>query len=200
MKKYLAGAVKYSYWFAESNQFISWMLEDKTDTEIIEIVESTNFLGQQSVDRMHNMSSRILKRIHALPKSVVEMYDTLDTDNQRIAILFGIMRTDNLIHDFIIDCFRPAVILGDQKLDDVEVENFFSKLQADSPDAARWTDATIHRLESTIRNYLRESGLVKGDNDSLLLQRVLLDSRLVRAMQEAGLHDYVLSITGRENG
>lgn len=197
MAKYFAGAVKYGFWFNEFDQLIHWVLDGVSDQSLKDRLQDGVLLKQKSRERALNMTSRILMRIHSLTPELQELYPDLDRDNQSLLVLISIMNTDRLIHDFMITCFKDAVVLGDERLKPYELDAFFTRMQATHESIAAWQDETITRLKGTIRNYLRESGIVRSDGDDLVLRRPLLDPRLIQALSSASLQDYLVTFTGR---
>ncbi|WP_179394505.1 DUF1819 family protein [Lacticaseibacillus absianus] len=200
MPKLSAGAVKYGFWFAEFIQLMEWVTDSEDDQTIRQRVIDTNAFEQRSVARTENVVNCILRRIRSLPEDLREIFPSLDLDNQRITVLIGIMNTDELIRRFMLDCFKDAVVLGDEVLQDYELNAFFSRLQAERDEVAEWHDNTIQRLKGTIRNYLRASGIARAAGSELALQRPLLDTRLVTILQANHQAVYVVALTGRTNG
>ncbi|MCH5461946.1 DUF1819 family protein [Lactobacillus sp. LC28-10] len=197
MDEYSAGAVKYGFWFNEFDQLIRWVLDGTSDQSIKDQLQDGVFLKQKSRQRSLNVTSRLLTRIHSLTTELQKLYPDLDRDNQRLLVLISIMNTDRLIHDFMITCFKDAVVLGDERLQDYELDAFFTRMQATHESIAKWQDQTITRLKGTIRNYLRESGIVRSEGDDLVLRRPLLDPRLIDALVNASLQEYLVTFTGR---
>lgn len=200
MKKYSAGAVKYPFWFAEFTTVLKWVLAGDSDAVIRRRVDQDNPFELSSADRRQSVANCVLRRIHALPEALQLLFFSLDTDNQRLVVLISIMKTDSLIESFVVNCFKDAVVLGDQVLEDYELDSFFSKLQVQHEEVGSWRPVTISRLKGTIRNYLRRAGIARDDGDQLRLQRILIDPRVTTILQAAGNEDYVYALTGRANG
>lgn len=200
MKKYSAGAVKYGFWFAEFTTILSWVLAGDDDATIKRRVIDENVFELPSVDRRRSLAGRVLRRVHALPQSLLAIFYSMDADNQRLVVLLSIMKTDPLIEEFMLSCFKDAVVLGDEVLEDYELVGFFYNLQAKREDVAKWQDKTISRLMGTIRNYLRAAGIARTEDNQLVLQRPLLDTRLISILQENGDENYIVALTGRTNG
>lgn len=200
MKKYSAGAVKYGFWFAEFTAVLPLVLAGDDDATIKQRIIDENTFELSSLDRQKNVAGRILMRIRALPKELQSIFFSLDTDNQRVAVLISIMNTDLLIESFMLDCFKDAVVLGDEVLQEYEIDGFFSNLQANREEVAAWQDKTVARLKVSIRGYLRAAGIARNVDDQLVLQRPLLDTRLISILQDHGNENYIIALTGRTNG
>lgn len=200
MKKYQAGAVKYNFWFAEFSSILPWVLDDDTDAIIKRRTVDENYFQLPSIDRRKNVTNCLLRRVHALPKNLQAIFFSMDADNQRLVVLISIMKTDLLIESFMLDCFKDAVVLGDEILQEYELDSFFSNLQAAHEDVAKWQPNTIARLKASIRGYLRAAGIARKVDSDMVLQRPLLDPRMVSILQEQGNENYILALTGRTNG
>ncbi|WP_225047863.1 DUF1819 family protein [Lacticaseibacillus kribbianus] len=200
MPKLSAGTVSNGFWFPEFTQLMAWVNEGDDDATIKRRVVEENTFKQRTRDRAARMTACLLRRIHSLPAALQEDFAGLDLDNQRVLVLVGIMNTDQLVQQFMLDCFRSAVVMGDQILQSYELDAFFLRLQGEREEVAGWQDETITRLKGTLRNYLRGAGLVTDADGQLVLRRPLLSSRVVAALQDAGHADFVIALTGRANG
>lgn len=200
MKKFSAGAVKYGFWFPEFVSVLNWVMNGDDDIVIRQHVMVENPFELPSEARRQNVTTCLLNRVHAVPEPMQTLFVSTDTENQRLIVLISIMKTDPLIELFILDCFKEAVVLGDEVLEDYELDSFFSHLQVQREDVASWQPATIERLKNTIRNYLRSAGIAQGTGEELRLRRVLMDTRLVTILQDMGNQNYIYALTGRENG
>lgn len=200
MKKFSAGAVKYPFWFSEFVSVLEWVLDGASDSEVKQKVMNENYFQLTSASRRQNVAGCVLRRVHALPTELQSIFFSLDSDNQRVAVLIGIMKSDPLIEAFMMDCYKDAVVFGDDMLEDDELNGFFAGLQAQRDDVAAWQDVTITRLKGTIRNYLRAAGIASGEGDQLRCRKPLLDSRLVSILNDSGDQAYVVSLTGTNYG
>ena len=200
MRKYKAGAVKYNFWFAEFSEMLPWVLGGDDNATIKHRGVEENYFQLPSVDRRKNVTNCLLRRIHALPRELQAIFFSMDADNQRLVVLISIMKTDLLIESFMLDCFKDAVVLGDEILQEYELDSFFSSLQASHDDVAKWQPQTVARLKASIRGYLRAAGIARSVDNQLVLQRPLLDTRLISILQEQGNENYIIALTGRTNG
>lgn len=200
MRKYKAGAVKYNFWFAEFSEMLPWVLGGDDNATIKHRGVEENYFQLPSIDRRKNVTNCLLRRIHALPRELQAIFFSMDADNQRLAVLISIMKTDLLIESFMLDCFKDAVVLGEEILQEYELDSFFSSLQASDDDVAKWQPQTVARLKSSIRGYLRAAGIARSVDNQLILQRPLLDTRLILILQAQGNENYILALTGRTNG
>ncbi|ERL65762.1 hypothetical protein L248_1838 [Schleiferilactobacillus shenzhenensis LY-73] len=125
------------------------------------------------------------------------MFSQLDPVNQKMVNLISIMNTESLTYSFMYEVFRQELVLGDRRIEPYEVTAFFNKLSLEYPQVAKWTDQTVSRLQSTLRNYLRSAGLVKNDGDDLVVQSYLVDPRLIDQLRADNKPDYIAIFTGR---
>ncbi|MCG4283051.1 BrxA family protein [Lacticaseibacillus saniviri] len=200
MQKFRAGAVKYGFWFAEFTMILPWVLAGDNDRTIRERTVNENPFQLPSVDRRISVTNCVLRRVHSLPQTLQEAFDGMDADNQRLVVFISIMKSDALIEAFMLTCFKDAVVLGDEILEEYELDSFFSNLQANHEETAGWRSETIARLKVSIRGYLRAAGIARSEGDKLLLQRPLIDQQLIEILQANGDENYVLALTGRTNG
>ncbi|KRN19468.1 DUF1819 family protein [Lacticaseibacillus camelliae] len=197
MASYSAGAVKYPFWFYEFKQAMEWLDEGETWDQIQSRIITHNWFKLTSKGRRQNLYSQLTKRVMSLTDPIYSVFFNTDTDNQRLIDLIGLMNTNLLFKTFILRTYRDELMMGDQKLEDFEIQAFFRRLQAEDEKVAKWQDETIDRLAGTFRNYLRQAGLAKLNGSTLLVTRPLLDPALEDALVEVNHQDYVAALTGR---
>lgn len=197
MVRYSAGAVSRPFWFSEFRQVLDWYLDGQTWEDIRSVIVEQNYFMLPGNTRRITLFGAMSRRINSLSPAVQTLMSRLDPENQRVISLVSLMNTELLVKSFMTRVYREELLLGDMKVEPYEMQSFFRGLQTEDADVARWTDQTVARLTSMIRNYLIEAGLAKDDDGDLILTRLLLDPRLEDALSAAGHQDYVLALTGR---
>lgn len=196
MEKYSAGAVSYSFWFDEFQSLVDLRSQYSVD-EAKHMILDGNYWHKASEGSKSRAYGAVSHRVDSLSEEMLELFPNLGKDNQLIVNLVSIMNTVKLMRDFMYEVYRPQLIIGDSKIEDFEIDAFFKKIELSHEEVTKWSDLTEHRLQATIKTFLRDSKIVKDENTALLLQRPLLDPRLENQLKEDGHADYVAIFLGR---
>lgn len=197
MTIYRASAVKFPFWQSEFDQLLRLRLDGEDWEQLHDDVIEHNSFNLPSHSRRQSLFSTLQKRINSLAQEVIDMYEQLNVDNQKLINLVGIMNVDPVVQTFILRTFRNELLVGDRILEPFEMEAFFKQLEVEHVEVSEWTADTVKRLSATIRNYLRQAGLAQDTDRGLQVLPPLLDIRLSRMLEAVGHRDYVLALTGR---
>ncbi|WP_040534701.1 DUF1819 family protein [Schleiferilactobacillus shenzhenensis] len=197
MNRYSASAVKFSFWFSEFAETINLAAKEPNRAELRAYIEANNPYSAVSPSRLKTTTIVVMRRVEAISPGLRELFSQLDPVNQKMVNLISIMNTESLTYSFMYEVFRQELVLGDRRIEPYEVTAFFNKLSLEYPQVAKWTDQTVSRLQSTLRNYLRSAGLVKNDGDDLVVQSYLVDPRLIDQLRADNKPDYIAIFTGR---
>ncbi|WP_196246254.1 DUF1819 family protein [Lacticaseibacillus zhaodongensis] len=196
MEKYKAGIDKNAFWLNELIAVAQMRDSGQEWADVQQAVVDDNQLLISSRQRAKQIYGVLNRRLESLPDKLRSLLLTSSMDDQKIINLVAIMNTELLIKDFILIRFRDELIVGDAKIEPYEIQAFFDHLQATNDVVASWTDQTIHRLGSTIRNYLRMAGLAVADGNDLVVQRPIVGYELEQALRNNGYGAYVNALTG----
>lgn len=198
MPKYSAAIISHNLWFPEFNIYLNLILQGKTVLEVNKLSDAENILQERTPTRAKQISRILGHRVEALPESIIELYPSLDLSNQKIVDFISIMLCSKLISEFMYEVYRDELILGDMQLNDSEIQAFLTRKQGESEQIAGWTDQTIHRLKSALKTFLRDTGLVTGENNGIAdkVTPIFLDDRLVQLMKDEKLEYELSSLKG----
>ena len=195
-RTYNGGIASYAIWLPEFAQFIELYQSGKSIDEIKHLSDKENIFKMSSKSRARRCSRNLSVRINALPKTIIDIFPSLNPTNQKIVSLISMMLTSKILNEFVYDIYRPKVIMRENTLQDYEVESFLNQKRIESPEVAKWSLNTFKRLKGALKTFLRDGGLlenVKSNEDKLLFP--LIDSQLIIIMKEEKL-DYELAALG----
>lgn len=198
MKKYSAGIVHKGFWFLEFKKYFELEREGKTKAEIKELQLKENIFAAPSADYGKNMFSDVAKRNAAVPIEIKNIFDQLDVENQKLVVLFAIMRTDLLFFEFVYHACREDKIIFNKEYSKLVAINFFKIKQSQDEEAARFTDATVNRMCGAYGTYLRQAGytIEASDSKKMLYKNIVLDYRLNEILKKEELSPYYKAILG----
>jgi len=196
-KKYLAGQVSQSFWQKEFGIGVSLFLAGKSPTEMREMSLNENIYLQASKGSRIRVAQAMNQRLSVIPDGLLNLYNDVDSQNQKLINLTAIMKLNQLLEDFIIEDFRNEIMLGDSKIEDYEWKAFMRRKEGESEIVDNWTDETKRRMLVLLKTFVRSSGLSVVDEQGVdIIQRHLLDSQVLIELEKENLGIYITAFTG----
>lgn len=196
-KKYTAGQVSHSFWQKEFGIAVNLFLDSKSSAQIREMSLEENVFHQASKGSRIRVAQAMNRRLSVISETLIELYNDVDSQNQRLINLTAIMNTNQLLKEFIIEDFRNEIILGDAQIESFEWKAFLRRKEGESEEIDNWTDETKRRMLAALKTFVRESGLTKVDDQGVdVIQRHLLDPRVSAELRDAGFELYIPAFTG----
>lgn len=198
MKKkiYSAGLVSQKFWFYEMKQYIELLNEGKNDEEIKKLNLEKNIFGAVSDSRAKEIFNGTKKRVSAIGKEMQELFPNLNIDNQKLVTLIGVLLTNDLFLEFMLEVFQVQVQKGRMQLSTTEFKSFFSDKQRTNEIVAGWKPYTYNRLGSAYRSYLLESGLIREEGQVAVITPKLVDPRVLQWLKSINRLDIAKALTG----
>lgn len=197
MAKLSANLVNHAFWLMEFGQTVDLALANPELDQVRQDIIAKNTYAAATPARLKQQAGVVTRRVQALAPAWWTLFDQLDPNNQRLVNLVAIMVTEPLMYTFMYDVYRQELILGDRRIEPYEMVAFFNKLSLEHEEVAQWRDETVQRLQSTMRNYLREARLAVDDHGTLMLQGYILDQCIINLLQDENKQDYLAIFQGR---
>ncbi|MDR2832805.1 MAG: DUF1819 family protein [Streptococcaceae bacterium] len=177
-KKYSAGLVSRRFWQTEFKQYVQLRKLGLSDTDIKQKNEDENIFLAVSNSRKKEIFLGVKRRVSFLDEEVINLFENLDIDNQRLLNFATILITDELIKDFMIEVYYFKQKNQDFKLTKIDYRTFFTEKQRESDEMKRWKEYTLKRLAGVYHTYLSEAGLIQSETEHDLITPKFMDSRL----------------------
>lgn len=196
-KKYSAGGVKFSFWFAEFRKLIELLSEGYSFNEIKEKAVSENVFLAPTEARGKQIYATVSNRAKCLDKAFYQIFKASDVSTQKLINLIGIMKTDALLGDFIYEVYREKLIIGADELTDSDIRIFFRDKQLQSEKVASWQDYTLKRLGAYYKTVLMEAGIIENStNSTRKLIKPIIDKRLADQLLASDMKFYYDALIG----
>jgi len=177
-KEYSAGAVKFSFWFAEFRKVVFLLRSGIALNDIKELAVSNNIFSAVTPIRSGQIFSTVSARVSSLSDDYYKLFETSGIDTQKLIALLAVMETDTLFFDFMNDVYKEKLITSDTYLTDADMRVFFTDKGRQSEKISTWTDKTFDRLRSCYKTYLAEAGLLKRGIGDRIIIKPLVEDRL----------------------
>ena len=197
-KPYSAGAVKFSFWFAEFRKTVQLLNDGKDFEDIKKLNEEQNIYGAPTKTRAQQIYSTVTARIKSLDKSFYPIFLSSDLSTQKIFALTAALVYDTLFFDFMYEVVREKIILGSNELTDADIRIFFKNKQEQSEKVASFQEYTLKRLGSCYKTQLYEAGILESNraNSTRKILKPILDPAFEHWLCDHNLEIIVKTLTG----
>lgn len=194
--EYSAGLMSQSFWFLEFKKAVRMRQEGLGYDEIKKKCVDENLFGAAKEYRAMRMAGYIVTRLKSMDDILVELFCTSDLATQKVINLITILRTDRLYFEFVYEVYREKVILGVGYMEDVDVNAFFTRKEAQSELIAGWKDTTKRKLRNIYMNFMVDANLLTVINKKKNITPPILDIALERYLQVNGEEAMIKALTG----
>ena len=194
--EYSASSVKYLLWFVETRE-TARMLKGHSPEEIRNIVLEENTYQQKDRSRIINEYGCIMRRIEAIPGSLVELLLRTDVATAKLIVLISAMASDRMLFELMYEVYRSKIRFGEEQLVDSDLNVFFGNKADQSEIVAAWTEATVKKLKASYSRILLEAGLLRKEGTKTkIITRPYIDPELREILVRESMSDYLYALTG----
>lgn len=196
MSTYSAGMMSVPYLFTETQNTARLLLGNSSVQEAKEKVLVNNLYQMNSNYRAERYFSVIVRRLEALPHSLLPILAKGDLAQAKLLLVVAIACTDLLFFEFLHQVFRPAVNIGSKRLESADVNAFFDQKIRESDLVAGWSESTVRHLKSSFVKVLKEAGLLDRTREPRTIIPGYLPDNITKQLIEAGLSPYLAGVLG----
>ena len=176
------------FWFPETRQAIQEIVNNNMDIENLdELSSNENFFNAISKNRAKETARGVIRRLKVADNTFFSFFITQSVEYQKLLVLILMMIDNRTVFEFMNDVFKEKLILGDMTITDGNVIGFIHTIQGQDTKAAEWSDSSVKKLRSSLKGYLRESGLAVTDGRNLKIVRPILDQSFNEFLKQQSL-------------
>lgn len=153
--------------FNEMNVAVQELLKDDSPETIKRLRTDPDLIQIKAARSRERVTAEFVRRFHAVPKSFWERYVTLTESEQRLALLYVILKTYRLLFEFQINLVLPKYNSPDRMLTKNDIQMSLSELATKDAFVDSWSDETRDRLSSQYLAILRQGGLINETTKEL---------------------------------
>lgn len=158
---------------AETNLIVPLFLE-KDPAEVLSIARADmSVLQIKSSLSRDRVAKELLKRYKTMPPAFWEYYLTLGEKEQRVALMFVILKTYRLLFEIQINLVIPKYNSPDRVLTKNDILMALSEIASRDEFVDSWSEETRDRLCSQYLTMLRQGGFINPANGELQSPDVL---------------------------
>lgn len=153
--------------FTDMNVAVKMLLEDDSPETIKALKTDASLIKIKSETARRRVTAEFLKRFRAVPKSFWARYISLPEDEQRLALLYVILKTYRLLFEFQINLVIPKYNSPDRVLTKNDVNMALNEVASRDAFVDSWTEETRDRASSQYLTMLRQCGFINDVTDEL---------------------------------
>lgn len=193
--KYFANLTGEPYLYYELKQVAKLTLAGFSPIEIRTNIKDDNLFQSATHKSINKLLSATLKRVAVLDEMMLNLlvYGSLQTS--KLVALLAIMKTNQLLLEFIEEVYLEKVRLGERELEPRDFRIFFNNKAEQSTKVAGWQESTLKKLSQVYSKILFEAGLINNTHKKILTPPTIEEELLVH-LRKIGDHRLIIAMTG----
>ena len=153
--------------FNEMNVAVQELLKDDSPETIKRLRTDPDLIQIKAARSRERVTAEFVRRFRAVPKSFWERYVTLTESEQRLALLYVILKTYRLLFEFQINLVIPKYNSPDRVLTKNDVNMALNEIASKDEFVDSWSAETRDRASSQYLTMLRQGGLINDATKEL---------------------------------
>ena len=164
---YSAAFTAASMMFREMNALIPLMLDEHATELLNQEIEENRLLCINSLNSRKRVVSELQRRFNAVPKTYWDHYISLSERAQRVALLYVILKTYQLLFDMHICVTLNLWRSASAELQSSDVMLYLNEVAAQDSFVDSWSESTRKKVAAVYVLMLHQAGLMKDNSASL---------------------------------
>ncbi len=153
--------------FSDMNVAVKLLLEDDSPETIKRLKTDASHIQIKSETARRRVTAEFVKRFHAVPQSFWSRYVDLPESEQRLALLYVILKTYRLLFEFQVNLAIPKYNSPDRIITKNDVNMALNEIASQDEFVDSWSAETRDRASSQYLTILRQSGLIDEGSGEL---------------------------------
>lgn len=186
---YNANLCNEQFLFYEMRIVAKLMLEGLDDEAIIAKVREENLFQKPTERKLVELSRNCLRRLNCLDnKSLVEAIADGPIDTAKQINLYGMMRSNRLVWDFMITVLGEKFRTQDFVFEAKDLTLFLMRLSEQNDTVASWSEKTLGKIKQVLKKSIYECGYLDSARTTKL-NPVYPYDELIEGIKENGDFD-----------
>lgn len=153
--------------FSEMNVAVKMLLENDSPETVKLLKTDANYIQIKAAKSRERVTAEFVRRFRAVPKSFWERYITLGESEQRLALMYVILKTYQILFEFQINLVIPKYNSPDRVLTKNDVNMALNEIASKDEFVDSWSAETRDRASSQYLTMLRQAGLINDATKEL---------------------------------
>lgn len=171
--KYKGALTREQFLFKEMRITAIVLSEIEDDDAVFQKIVEENLYQYPTEKTIKSIAKACMRRLRLLSDKLIDIVAYGSVYDAKQICLYAIMKDNKLVWDFMINFIGEKYRTQDFNFSTKDMNVFFTNLQDKNEVVASWSDATIYKIKTVLKNILIENGYL-DDKKSEELNQVLL--------------------------
>jgi hypothetical protein len=195
LNNYSAKLTGANFLYNETKIIGDYLLNGEDPKELRKRNIEENLIKYKSPKAISRVNSPIFERLNVIHEEMLEEFVNGDLENSRLLLVYAIMKTDNLVCDFITEIYKDRILRYKEYIEQFEINDWFENIYVNS-NLCNVSETTKYKLKQVMMRIMIDSGLVKKEEDKYKILIPILSSRFEYLLTSVGDVDYYRAIGG----
>lgn len=196
MEEYKASLTGEPFLYNETKIIGKFLLEGEDSLELRKRNVEENLIQYKQPKSISRVNSAIFKRLNILDNKQLYFFVNEELQQSKYMLVYSIMKTDNIVKDFIREVYYDKLLMNDSTIQQYEVEKWFNNKCNISDFLNSRSDSTKYKLKQVLMQIMNASGLVKREKNIFYINRPLLSDEFIKILSDVGDYEFAKTIGG----
>ena len=195
MEQYSAKLTGEPFLYNETKIIAQYLLDGVSAEVLKKRNIEENLIQQKRVASITRTNSAIFRRLSVMNEKMLYEFVNSDINTSKYLLIYSIMKTDNLVRDFIKQIYFDKILLMKDYIERFEIDNWFEKIYADS-NLNTISDTTKYKLKQVTMKIMIDSGLVNKEDKRYRIIIPILNDKFKKLLSDADDIEYYKILGG----
>ena len=195
MEQYSAKLTGEPFLYNETKIIAQYLLDGESAEVLKKRNIEENLIQQKRVASVKRTNSAIFRRLAVMNNDLLYEFVNSDIVISKYILVYAIMKTDNLVKDFIRQIYYDKILLMKDYIERIEIDNWFEKIYADS-NLNTISDTTKYKLKQVTMKIMMDSGLVIKEDERYRIIIPILNDKFKKLLSDANDIEYYKILGG----
>lgn len=196
MEEYKASLTGEPFLYNETKTIGKYLLDGENSLQLRKRNVKENLIQYKQPKSISRVNSAIFKRLTILDKKQLNFLVNEELQQSKYMLIYSIMKTDNIVKDFIREVYYDKLLMNDTTIQQYEVEKWFNNKCDISEFLNSRSESTKYKLKQVLMQIMNASELVKREKNTFYINRPLLSDEFIKLLSDAGDYEFAKTIGG----
>ena len=196
MEEYKASLTGEPFLYNETKTIGKYLLDGENSLQLRKRNVKENLIQYKQPKSISRVNSAIFKRLTILDKKQLNFLVNEELQQSKYMLIYSIMKTDNIVKDFIREVYYDKLLMNDTTIQQYEVEKWFNNKCDISDFLNSRSESTKYKLKQVLMQIMNASELVKREKNTFYINRPLLSDEFIKLLSDAGDYEFAKTIGG----
>lgn len=195
MEQYSAKLTGEPFLYNETKILAQYLLTGESVESLRKRNVEENLIQQKRVASITRTNSAIFRRLSVMNEEMLYEFVNSDINTSKYILVYSIMKTDNLVRDFIKQVYFDKILLMKDYIERFEIDNWFERIYADS-NLNTISDTTKYKLKQVTMKIMMDSGLVSKEDERYRIIIPILTDKFKKLLSDVDDIEYYKILGG----